>query len=630
MNELGFISNQKVSYQLTKNQSFLKMHKYLKDNGIKNNKFFLALFDTDLQNVDPYKVTDIRTRAKIITECKINPWYFLREVVRIPVPGGTKMYELHRGNLALNYLSLNNIDTFSLLPRQHGKTIGSVVLLNWVFWFATQNADIIFMNKKYSDSQLNLKRFISIAECLPKWLIEKKCPKDQESSTTFSRLKNLNNKVTALPAATNPEEADKLGRGLTSPIGFFDEWAFAKYNNIIHAAAAPALSQASIEAEKNGVPHFKIFTTTPNSIDVPEGGFAKDMINNACDWVDELYDLTINELREYIYQHSDNNIVHIEYSWRELGRDEAWYEKQCREMGHDRQKIKREIDLEWTLSADNSPFSEEELERISSFTVPKEHEIQVPILDEGNHKLTLLETPDFNKPVILSLDIGGGLGIDYSVLTVIDIEDFHQIGYFASNRINPIPFARICIQVVKRLYSNCVIVPERNSYGLDVITTLLENDITRGKVFYRIINNPVPIEGVKHKYEYGINTDVASRSIMISNMFLYVAEEPHVFRSRMTDREFKTLERKTNGKIEHADGEHDDHIMSYNIGRYASTFESFKMFKRRACNAAIRARKPALVVDVGKTVIIERERSMEEIIIPGDPKMRKVFDYNKW
>jgi len=629
--QLSDLTQRKVSYQLTKNTSFLQMHQYLKEKGIKNNKFFLALYDEGLRFVDP-RAEGLSTeiKARIITECKINPWYYFREVVRIPVPGGSIPYNLHRGNLALTYMSLHNIDTITLMPRQHGKTIGAVSLFSWLFFFGTKNTQSTFMNKKYGDAQVNLKRFKNIVELIPAWMIEpKQSREDQESSTTFSRNKLLKNIITAMPAATSPEEADKLGRGLTMPCWFFDEIAFAKYNNIIYAAAAPAVSQAAIEAEKNGVPHFKMFTTTPNSIDTDEGGWAKhNLIEAACDFTEEMYDVPADKLRDYVYERSTNNFVHIEFTWRELGRDEKWYEQQCRDLQYDRQKIKREVDLEWTLSSDKSPFTEDCLERVSNFVVRKEQETYLRIGDQGNHKFTMLEPVDFHDPVILSVDVGGGVGTDFSVIHMLDIDDFHEKGYFSSNRINPIPFARILIEVVRNLFYNSLLVVERNSYGLDVITTLLESSVTANKVFYRTINNPIPGQGNKVQKVYGIDTTSGSRDIMIANLFMYVEEEPHTIRSRFTYEELKTLERKSNGKVEHSNGAHDDFLMSMLIGRYAASFDSFKMFKRRVCASSLRERKSVAVPEEKMTTITEHIISSEENVVHDDLKMRKIFSLN--
>ena len=69
----------------TKNQSFIDVHNDLRRLGIKNNTFFLKLYDKDLQGVDPYSpALPLEMQIKVYIECVVNPWYYLREFARIP------------------------------------------------------------------------------------------------------------------------------------------------------------------------------------------------------------------------------------------------------------------------------------------------------------------------------------------------------------------------------------------------------------------------------------------------------------------------------------------------------------------------------------------------------------------
>ena len=111
----------------TKNTSFLDLYQDLHKLGVKNNKFFLRLYDTDLQGVDPYSpVLPKDLQIKIFIECLINPWYFLREILRIPVDGlpievgGGVPFKANRCNIAGWYLFLNGIDHYESAPRQQG------------------------------------------------------------------------------------------------------------------------------------------------------------------------------------------------------------------------------------------------------------------------------------------------------------------------------------------------------------------------------------------------------------------------------------------------------------------------------------------------------------------------------
>ena len=196
----------------TKNISFIKMSKILKDLGIKNNKFFLKLYDKDLEYVDPFDDNlSIEIQAKIIREIKRNFWYFIREVVRIVVPGGTKPYELHRGNLAMSWCLINNINSILILPRQNGKSIGAVAYYLWLYNFGTTNSEISFMNKKYQDSQLNLRRLKEMREALPMFL-QIYDPRNDTNNLTRLVNSTTNNKIIAMPTANDEASADNLGK----------------------------------------------------------------------------------------------------------------------------------------------------------------------------------------------------------------------------------------------------------------------------------------------------------------------------------------------------------------------------------------------------------------------------------
>ena len=101
--------------QNTTNKSFLRMHTLLKKMGIKNNAFFLACTQKELLNVDPHNPKEITPEiaARIAYECKVNPWYYFREVVRMPSQGGDSVpFILNRANLALIWTFLNGTNIY--------------------------------------------------------------------------------------------------------------------------------------------------------------------------------------------------------------------------------------------------------------------------------------------------------------------------------------------------------------------------------------------------------------------------------------------------------------------------------------------------------------------------------------
>lgn len=250
----------KVHYQYnTDNISFIKMYMTLKQMGINNNKFFLKIYDEEIANLDPFDEENLTLdqKVRIKREIQRNPWYFLRQIVRIPVPGGTTRYEIHRGNLALTYCLLKNIDTIIELPRQNYKTQSLICLLEWIYDFSTKNSEMAFLHKKFEDSKMNLDRLRKIKNLLPSYLLPERGDRDVDNLATLRNSRG--NTILAKNSAVSEEQADLLGRGNTTPIAFYDEVAFIKYLQTIFTAAAPAQSQASLEAEERGKPHFKVF-----------------------------------------------------------------------------------------------------------------------------------------------------------------------------------------------------------------------------------------------------------------------------------------------------------------------------------------------------------------------------------
>ena len=209
------------------------MHLYLKDKGIKHNEFMLLLLDPDLARINPRdpRLPPAMT-AKVLRECIYNPWYFLREICRIPSDGIAEgvPFKLHRGNMAMLFCLMLNLNTSCILPRQTGKTMGAIAWYLWLFNFGTNNAEMSFLNKKFEDSKLNLSRLKSLRDLLPSYL-----KMDQVFGMDGTKLKGRNsvemlqhplngNKIRTVPSARDVTSAASLMRGRTTSIIYIDEW----------------------------------------------------------------------------------------------------------------------------------------------------------------------------------------------------------------------------------------------------------------------------------------------------------------------------------------------------------------------------------------------------------------------
>ncbi len=261
----------------TSNKSFVELYNDLYKLGIKNNKFFLRLYDKDLIGVDPYQaIMPIDLQIKVIYECIINPWYFLREVCRIPEDGapievgGGVQYKIDRNNLASWYLFLNGIDNYQSKPRQTGKTQDALAKQNYAFHYGTLSAQFLFFNKDQGLGKQNLYRLKCQRDLLPEYMQmrfilteEGKIDKGIDNITTM-RNPITNNTILVMPKATSEDSAIKLGRGNTAAFHHYDECDFTPWIDKIIDAAAFSYSRASENAIKNNSLYGRLFTSTPS------------------------------------------------------------------------------------------------------------------------------------------------------------------------------------------------------------------------------------------------------------------------------------------------------------------------------------------------------------------------------
>ena len=199
----------------TKNDSFVRMSILLKRMGVKNHYFFLVLYDKTLLGVDPHS-KDLTTEQKlrIMYECKINFWYWLREVVRIPVVGQENgiRFTLHRGNLALYWSIMNDVDAGLIQPRQTGKTMGIQTIVDYFYNIWATALDIGMFTKDSTLVQDNVARLKGIRDGLPKWMVTKSTADgERKEGLYYAALKNSYKTFTS---ANDENGAYKLGRKL--------------------------------------------------------------------------------------------------------------------------------------------------------------------------------------------------------------------------------------------------------------------------------------------------------------------------------------------------------------------------------------------------------------------------------
>ena len=504
-----------VIHYETKNKSFLKLAEIYHRMGIENNAFHLSLLNPNLKDIDPLDENlPIQMKAAIIQECKDNFWYFLREVLRIPVPGSLvpTNFEANRANIGLYWLFFNHVMTLIVILRQTGKTTTLMALVVYLLNLGTTNTFINLLTKSEGLKAETLAKIKSLFEELPDYL-NFSTKKDIFNSDEV-KLLALDNKFKGNLSSSSPKQAEKVGRGFTSPINLIDEGAFI--DNIAIAMGAMLMSgnAARTAAAANDKPYGTIIATTAGNTDDRDGNYVFKLATGATTFDEKFFDAKdLDELIEIIYKNSNASkneakrpIVNITMSYRQLGYDDKWLKTKLAENISTPENIKRDIFNQWLSGSNASPIPKEYLEMI------REHTVELP-RSEFYHPYNYLlrwyiseEEMEYRERIghsfIVGIDTSDGAGRDDISFIVRDHTNGEIVCAAVFNEINLITLADFFVSFLIR-YPKSVMVIERKSSApamIDyIIQKLLQKEINPFSRLYNTIYQNK--EEYKREYE---------------------------------------------------------------------------------------------------------------------------------
>jgi hypothetical protein len=630
----------KKSYQWnTKNTSFIELHEDLKKLGIKNNKFFLALYDKTLMDVDPFSIImPLEVQARIFRECMINPWYFLREIARIPedgkpiVAGGGTAFRIDRNSAATWYLWLNGIDHFSSKPRQCGKTQDALAKINYAYHFGSMSASITFGNKDSTLNKMNLARLKAQRDLMPLFLqmkisIDFDTMKINKGTENVTSMKNpiTKNTITLLPTANTEARADGLGRGFTSSIQFWDEFEWMPFNTRIIDTCVFAYNTASDNAKKNNSLYGRIFTSTPGNLDSRDGQSAdifirgdevsKPMLN----WKDSMFDMPINKLREIVTSKAYNGIVFVEHGWKELKKSNAWYEKACLGVRYNAEQIAREILLMRLRGTSKSPFKRTDIMALINGVSTPIGEIDY---SDNCSPVVLYEELDRATRYIMAIDPAEGLSGDNMAMVLINPYTEKIAAEFKSPYIHQSKMAKMLVRFMDKYCPRSLIIVENNR-GRELLHALQDTRYS-GNLWYDVEKLEAKVmvnEDIDTRADraLGFNTSPKTRPLLYNLLETLVSEENEKVNAKYVVDDICALEKNpTTGRISAASGKHDDMVMAYLIGMYvfrtANNLEEWGIYRGMT--------PPKSMNDASPEAIAGKIKELASLL---PPEMRKLF-----
>lgn len=582
----------------TKNISFIHLADVYYHMKIQNCAFHLTLLDPDLQGVDPFSPDlPLVMQAKIARECKFNFWYYLREISRIPEPGSMVAvpFNANRSNIAMYWLFWNHVMTIVTILRQTGKTTMLVELAKYLMNFGAMNTFINLLTKSESLKAETLAKLKAYFDELPEYL-NFSTKKDIFNSDEV-KLRDLNNTFKGNLSSSSPKQAEKVGRGFTSPINLVDEAAFIENIAIALGAMLMTGNAARSAAEKNGNPYGTILATTAGNTSDRDGAYIYGLITGSTIWDDRFLDSTdVQDLNDLIFKNSSAGknqtkrpIVNISLSYRQLGYDEEWLKKKLQENISTPENIKRDIFNQWLSGSSKSPIPKQYIETINNniveqprslFWAPHNYLLKWFIEEDEVHARI-----GAKRSFIIGVDTSDGSGGDDIGFSVRDHVDGDIICAATFNEINLITLADFFVAFLLT-YENATMIIERKSTASTIIdymiTKLLavginpfkrlfnmvvQNKDTMTKEYDEIMHARLSDESVFIKYKKHIGfatsgTGVTARSALYSTTLMSMLKYTgYGLRDEKMVAQISALEER-NGRIDHPQGGNDDMVIS--------------------------------------------------------------------
>jgi hypothetical protein len=578
----------------TPNRSFVRIANLYKEMGIRNNSFMLALFNPELQGVDPFssKLT-MEQMASIAIECKSNPFYYFREIVKAPaIAGGQSIqFEANRGNMALYWLFFNHITTILIQIRQTGKSFSVDALMTLLLNIVCSNTSINLLTKDDILRAANITRLKEIDSELPFYLRQR--TKNDVNNTEELTVRSLGNSYRAHVPQKSPKMALNLGRGLTSPIFHIDEGPFQPNIGISLPSALSAGTAARDMARRNDEPYGTILTTTAGKKDDRDGKFVYELLMNSAEWTERLLDAeNALELEKMIRKNSRSGELRVNctFSHRQLGKSDEWLKQAIEDAMVSGEAADRDFFNVWTSGTQSSPLPIDVLEKIRA---SQEQEQYVSISNPHGYMTKWyiaendIEYRMANGNYVLSSDSSDASGGDDISLFLTDIRTAETIAAGNYNETNLITFAEwLCSWFVK--YPTITGIIERRSSGAMILDYLILMLPAHGidpfkRLFNRAVNDAdeytdrwkeisTPMGRRRgdtltvHKKTFGFSTSgtgLTSRTDLYSTTLQNAAK-----RSADKIKDLTTINQITglttrNGRVDHQVGEHDDMVIAW-------------------------------------------------------------------
>jgi hypothetical protein len=238
--------------------------------------------------------------------------------------------------------------------------------------------------------------------------------------------------------------------------------------------------------------------------------------------------------------------------WNEVpGRDEKWAAVTKQALGSNEAWL-QEFNCIF-LNSGESSIDEELFADMSA----KCTEAKI-ILEEGNYKIW--DEPDPSRVYVAGVDISEGVGVDASVIQILDITDIRdikQVAMYHNRHIPPLEFANKVHTILLNWGSPLALI-ERNNCGAQVVDRLAFD------VGYEKVVSYGAKAALRGRPQMGMIAHTNTKYKGVMNMRYFINETRSVtIQDLNTLKEMRDFVRYPNGTWKAKGGYHDDRVMSF-------------------------------------------------------------------
>jgi hypothetical protein len=563
--------------------------------GVKNYYFHLALFDPTLQGVDPFS-PDLTAEQifRIQREIKTNPWYYFREIARIPDGNNPVQFRLTRPILALFWCIFVGITFFLIMPRQIGKTAAMTHMHNYLrdFYYRNRSTFLFTKSSKLLKETIgDMKAYQDLYPPLITPVIKHGKNKDADNYEIVTC--NMWNNTTATDIGHEPVvAAENVARGGKYPFIHADEpcWTVNAHLSIPQMQFATGAYRE--QAEANGEINCDVYTSTPGYLDTPHGAYAYSMLMAGMYWNDRLYDCNDKcEARAMVISNSPSGkcIINGTFNHRQSGKDDAWLRNRISKTTADIENIENNLLNKWSKGSLAMLLTKKQVDIVSR------SEMDILYTDVSSDKFLFdwfieeSEIASFmaNGQFGIGLDTSQIVGQDANGLVLLDFKDLAVVARCRVTVGNIFTYVEWLVAVLIAYPTITLIIENKQSAQsmLDItVLRLIEAGIDPFKRIYnRVVSEhesmPDDYEFIKlnwrnpatyttYKHLFGFCTNKGNRQFLYDTVIQNALDSAgHVVRDPQLSEELRGLIVK-NRRVDHAKGGHDDLVFGWMLAHW--------------------------------------------------------------